>query len=125
MNGYLLGITFPKSYREFIGTYGSALIFSYSIAGICERSDPEECPLFDHVVDQTMFYRSCGIPPTVAVISGDEGDNVYLLDCTPGISDQDAAILNWGDEGTMFPVAKNFRDFLERKARRQAPWMGK
>ncbi len=88
-----LGVSFPRSYREFLSKYGWADIGTREIYGL-----GPDLPVYLRVVDMTLEERSpengARIPRHLVAILNDGGGNLHCLDTSRTI-DEECPVVFW------------------------------
>ena len=112
-----LGVDFPPSYRDFLGSYGAALCTGFEIGGLFLCRDDNEPPLWTDVVTTTRQKRRIShglIPNEYIPISDDGGDYTFYLDTTHRRVDGECPVIVLGPGVDDVVVAEDFFDFVIR-----------
>ena len=101
-----LGVVFSDDYRQFLGSYGGALVGPYPVYGLV-RADPMDARLWS-VVTVTKHFRAQSWPGSDRwyVISMDHAGNPIGIDASGKVHVYDH------DSGELVEIATSFEQFL-------------
>lgn len=108
-----LGVRFPPTYRQFLGSLGAGSFGSFEVYGVI--SQPFDGPVPD-AVWATLEERAApsNLPPSMIVIGADGMGGSYILDTANG-EDPPVEVWNGGDSqpgDELERIAPTFGEFL-------------
>ena len=93
-----LGLTLPEQYVEFLLEYGDGGIGGFEFFGVGAKGNLS-------FLDETMHYRSLGLPGNLIVIENCD-EWVYCLDAKTG------EVVSWSPDGEMLAEYPDFDSLL-------------
>lgn len=106
-----LGVIFPLSYRQFLGSYGAAMGVGFEIAGVFSPDD-EEPPMWKNIVTVTKQMRRMAGPSfskSLLPISSDGASLFFYLDAS---TEEQSPVIAFGPGVDGRKVADSFEEFV-------------